>query len=126
MPGHYFITVCTKNRECILGKIKNGEMEINKYGRIVLDCWNDMPGHYKKLKLDEFIIMPNHVHGIMIIVSENECLSDSAMVGKCIVETGFKPVSNGGNSMISGRSNNVEMVDDVIGTGLKPVSTMHT
>ena len=67
MPGAYFITICVKNRECLFGKINNGKMKLNKYGKITQQCWLDIPNHFPHAKLDEFIVMPNHIHGIIIL-----------------------------------------------------------
>jgi len=67
-PGAYFFTICTKNRECFLGEIVEGQMILNNFGKIVLDCWLDLPNHYKNIILDAVVIMPNHIHGIIIIV----------------------------------------------------------
>ena len=64
--GKYFITICTKNRECNLGKIINAHIKLSKIGEIVQKYWNEIPQHFKNIKLDQFIIMPNHLHGIII------------------------------------------------------------
>jgi len=69
--GYYFITICTKNREEWFGKIENGEMVLNKYSEIVNKGWNDLPKHYLNCSLDLFVIMPNHVHGIIVIDDKN-------------------------------------------------------
>jgi putative transposase len=66
--GFYFVTICTKEKEEILGKVVNENMESNDYGRIVRECWLDLPDHYHYCRLHEFIIMPNHVHGIIEII----------------------------------------------------------
>lgn len=71
-PGFYFVTVCTKNRFEWFGSVKNGEMILNEYGNIARDCWLDLPDHYANCKLDEFVIMPNHAHGIIIITDRRE------------------------------------------------------
>jgi len=85
--GYYFITVCVKNRVCLLGDIIGGSMTLNEYGIIVNDCWFDLPNHYPNIKLDAFCIMPNHIHGIMVI-------DNGDMVGDTnVVDTGLKPVS---------------------------------
>ncbi|MBK0369410.1 transposase [Flavobacterium agrisoli] len=63
--GSYFITICTKNREHLFGYIKDGEMILNEYGQIVLECWLDLPNHYENIILGEFQIMPNHIHCIV-------------------------------------------------------------
>ena len=60
--GAYFVTVCTHNRECIFG-----EVLLNEFGKIVESVWFDLPKHYPNVELDAFVIMPNHVHGIMIV-----------------------------------------------------------
>ncbi len=65
--GHYFVTMCAHGRVEWFGEINNGEMKSNEFGEIIQKCWNDLVNHYKNIKLDEFIVMPNHVHGIIII-----------------------------------------------------------
>ncbi len=68
--GGYFITICQQNRECLFGNIVEGEMSLNLWGNIVMECWYNLPSHYSNIELDEFIIMPNHLHGIMFIVDD--------------------------------------------------------
>jgi hypothetical protein len=65
--GYYFVTICTHKMGRWLGKVDNEKMYLNKFGEIVRDCRIDLPEHYKNCELDEFIIMPNHFHGIIII-----------------------------------------------------------
>ena len=66
-PGYYFITICTKGRICRFGEIKNGEMHLSQAGKIVEQCWHEIPVHFQNVRLDEFVVMPNHVHGIVVI-----------------------------------------------------------
>ncbi len=66
-PGAYFITICTKNRKFLFGNVINGKMILNDAGQIAQKCWLEIPNHYPNVILDEFIIMPNHIHGIIII-----------------------------------------------------------
>ena len=66
-PGAYFITVCTRNRLSLFGRVVDGEMEANCLGAVVEDCWARLPEHYGNVALDAFILMPNHVHGVLII-----------------------------------------------------------
>ncbi|MBE0427599.1 MAG: transposase [Nitrospirae bacterium] len=65
--GAYFITICIKDRECLFGNIVDREMRINSAGEMVLKAWNDLPAKYSNVRIDEFIVMPNHVHGIIIL-----------------------------------------------------------
>ena len=67
--GEYVITICTTQRECLLGEVVNGEICLNEFGKVVQDCWFDLPKHYPHVVLDEFVIMPNHVHGIIVITN---------------------------------------------------------
>jgi len=76
--GYYFVTICVKDHREIFGKVENDEMVLNESGKIVKECWEDLPNHYSNCCLGEFIVMPNHIHGIVII--------------KNPVGTGFKPV----------------------------------
>ncbi len=66
--GYYFVTICSKNREDWFGKVENGEMHLNRYGGIAEECWAEIPKHFQNVETDEFSVMLNHVHGILIIV----------------------------------------------------------
>jgi REP element-mobilizing transposase RayT len=66
--GAYFITACTRNRECLLGDIPDGEMVPNNAGRMVQAVWDELPIRFPEL--DTFTIMPNHVHGIIVLNPE--------------------------------------------------------
>ncbi len=68
----YFVTICAKNRKEYFGEIKNEEMVSNVYGEIAEKLWLKIPKHFEDVELDEHIIMPNHVHGIIIIDSNEE------------------------------------------------------
>ena len=65
--GAYFVTVCTKDRECLFGDVRDGEICLNTLGVFVRKCWNDLSSRYASVELDAFVIMPNHVHGIVTI-----------------------------------------------------------
>ncbi len=66
-PGAYFITVVVQERLCLFGEIREGEMRLSPMGQIVRRAWEDLPDHYPQVVLDEFCIMPNHVHGIIVL-----------------------------------------------------------
>ncbi len=65
--GYYFITICTHNRECGLGKIVNGRMLLSETGEIVLREWNKSFEIRRELYCDCFVIMPNHIHAVVVI-----------------------------------------------------------
>ena len=65
--GAYFVTICTHNRECLFGNVRNGEMRFSETGGIVEAEWLNVAKARPNIKLDQFIIMPNHFHGILWI-----------------------------------------------------------
>ena len=63
----YFVTICTRNRICWFGDVSDGVMELSAMGHIANSCWHEIPNHFPFVELGGHIIMPNHVHGIVII-----------------------------------------------------------
>ena len=86
--GAYFVTICTKNRECCLGDVIDGEMKLSVVGKIVSEEWIKTEQIRKYVQLDEWVIMPNHFHGIVIINNDNVM---------CNVETPRRGVSTTSN-----------------------------
>jgi REP element-mobilizing transposase RayT len=79
--GSYFITICTENRTHFFGECKDGNMKLSTLGAIVQGFWHEIPKHFPFVTLGEFIVMPNHVHGILTIEKpENQvgALEDSS------------------------------------------------
>jgi len=69
--GYYFITICTQDRGKFFGNIVNKKMDLSILGNIIKNEWLQIPIKYINVKLDEWIIMPNHLHGIIIIALSN-------------------------------------------------------
>jgi putative transposase len=89
-PGAYFITACTRNRVPLFGDIVDGVMTLNEFGWIVAEAWKDLPQHYPHIILDDFVIMPNHIHGIIWLhrfYDDGITQNDANCVG-----TGLRPV----------------------------------
>lgn len=76
-PGAYFVTVCTQNRECAFGKILNAEMILNDAGRMVQGVWDELPVRYPGVQIDSFVIMPNHIHGIILLTGSTHRRGES-------------------------------------------------
>jgi REP element-mobilizing transposase RayT len=70
-PGAYFITICTQNRVHYFGEINNGKMVLSNVGVIADILWHEIPHHAPNVELGAFVVMPNHVHGILILTGEN-------------------------------------------------------
>jgi len=76
-PGWYYVTMVVQNRECLFGKVVHGEMVLNEYGKICDQCWLSITDHFDNVKLDKYQIMPNHLHGIIVIEpNENDDVGD--------------------------------------------------
>jgi putative transposase len=65
--GLYFVTICTHEREQALGEIRDGRMVLSGFGEIAKRCWEEIPGHFENVDLGEYVIMPNHVHGVILL-----------------------------------------------------------
>ena len=84
-PGFYFVTICTRNREKLLCEIVNGTPIMARFGDIVQEEWEMLPGRFPNVELGEFTVMPNHVHGIIRSVgaglapARNSRMSESAV-----------------------------------------------
>ena len=65
--GAYFVTICTYAKQWQFGDVQNDVMILNQYGQIANSCWLEIPSHFPQIELDAFVIMPNHMHGIIVI-----------------------------------------------------------
>lgn len=65
--GAYFVTIVTQGRECLFGEVVDGEMVLSKWGKTVQELWDAIPVHFPNAQLDTFVVMPNHVHGIIVV-----------------------------------------------------------
>ncbi len=68
--GVYFVTLCLRDRLCLLGKVAQDQMRLNRFGLTVAECWERLPLRYPHVELDEWIVMPNHLHGIIAICED--------------------------------------------------------
>lgn len=98
MPGHYFVTICTDDRFPWFGHVEHQRMCVNDIGGIVDACWRDIPNHFDNVTSDAFVIMPDHVHGIVVIHPKTN--HDDAVVETPRVET---PSNSFMNNEMNGR-----------------------
>ena len=96
-PGTYFITICTDNHFHYFGSIYNNSNDenirkLNEGGKIAEQCWIDIPKHYPNVQLDVYVVMPNHVHGILII---NESVGGSRGTKFCAPNRHTAPIRRG-------------------------------
>jgi REP element-mobilizing transposase RayT len=87
--GFYFITINSKYAKHYFGKIINKKMELNEIGKIAEKYWWEIPNHFKNVKLDEFIIMPNHIHGIISICRDD---GNASSLNQLVIQKGDKAV----------------------------------
>jgi REP element-mobilizing transposase RayT len=88
----YFVTIVTGGRACVFGSVEAGEFLPSRRGLITAECWIDIPRHHPFVELDAFVVMPNHVHGILLFVG-----NDAADVAA----TPASPRADGGSGPLS-------------------------
>lgn len=66
--GAYYVTVCAGDRACVFGDVRDGKMVLNGAGKMVADNWERLPERFPNIGMDEFIVMPDHMHGVIVIV----------------------------------------------------------
>ena len=84
--GYYFITICTKNRACYFGEILENKMQLSHIGVLAYVFWNEIKNHAENIILGEFVVMPNHIHGILILEKSDD---DNGRDKACLVSTGL-------------------------------------
>jgi len=67
------VTICTQNRKCLFGEVLHETVRLNNAGQMIQTVWNEIPTHYPGIDIDEFVIMANHIHGIVSIVGAGPC-----------------------------------------------------
>src|SRR5215471_2573823 len=65
--GAYFITICAQDQACLFGNVVDGCMCLNDAGHMLARLWNDIPARFVGVEVDAFVVMPNHVHGILVL-----------------------------------------------------------
>ena len=83
--GGYFVTICTHNRECNFGNVAEGEIKLSDVGKIVEENWKNLPAHFHNVTLDGFVVMQNHLHGIIWIQNDGRGLINQTPTDKWIL-----------------------------------------
>jgi REP element-mobilizing transposase RayT len=78
-PGDYFVTICTYKKSYLLGGVIKEKMRLSHNGEIVQRYWEEIPNHCENVELDEFIIMPNHIHGIITLTEPVGAIHESPL-----------------------------------------------
>jgi putative transposase len=91
--GGYFITMCTRKRRKLFGKIIEGRMILNTAGKLALEAWEELPQHFTNITLDEFIIMPDHIHGIIFISAPNKASLTNSRIHRTRTPRGCLPLN---------------------------------
>ena len=114
LAGAYFITICTAERACIFGDVDGGEMRLNDSGHAVQKTWDGLPDHYHRVELDAFVVMPNHIHGILVLAGEPSPhgLSEIVRGFKTFSARGVNNIRNARNVAVWQRSYHDHVVRD--------------
>lgn len=92
--GAYFVTVVTYQRDRLFGDITNEEMRLSGLGKVADECWRSIPEHFPSVELGAHIVMPNHVHGIIVIHDDGSGAGDRGK-GAAMLRPNVKPGSLG-------------------------------
>jgi len=92
-PWWYFVTICTSDGVCWFGDVDNGKMNLSKVGEIAQEYWQEITVHFSNVSLDEFIVMPNHIHGIVVIKHQQP--TKRGRDGACPVSTSENTITLG-------------------------------
>jgi putative transposase len=82
--GWYFITICTRHRQHFFGTVTNADMTLTDIGDKAAQFWQDIPSHFKHAQTDQFIVMPNHIHGILELTGPNIVETRHAVLGRAV------------------------------------------
>jgi REP element-mobilizing transposase RayT len=107
--GAYFVTICTQDRAHLFGDVVDGEMRLNDVGRMVVTEWERIPERFLNIELDAFIVMPNHIHGIIVIIQHVGAGLVPAQNGATPVGAGLVPAQDGATTRVA------PTVGDVVG-----------
>jgi putative transposase len=66
----YFVTICAAGRACVFGDVVDAQVKLSRRGLVLTKCWNEIPAHHPHVELDAFVVMPNHVHGLLLFVGD--------------------------------------------------------
>jgi REP element-mobilizing transposase RayT len=91
--GGYFVTIVTRDRECLFGEVIEGKMRPNEFGCIVQAAWSELPDHYQGVQCDVFVVMPNHVHGIIVLVERGAVEESDVGAGLKPALPNFRPAT---------------------------------
>ena len=94
-PAFYFITICATEKRCIFGAIRENHIDPSPLGRIVRDCWMSIAPHFPQVNLHAFVLMPNHVHGIIEIARQAGAQLAAPRPGNSLAAFRVKPGSLG-------------------------------
>ena len=95
-PGAYFVTIVAQGRECLFGEIFDGEMDLNPAGHMVTKVWRALPSRFPNVMVDNFTVLPNHIHGIVEITNVSMPPHETTLVGAPLV--GARPKAPTGPS----------------------------
>lgn len=112
-PGAYFVTICTQNQQCLFGEVVDGEMRLNQAGHMVQAEWNALPDRFPSVGIDAFVVMPNHVHGIIVITND-------------IVGAGLVPALNGATTINGATTRVAPTIGNVVGAFKSRTTVLYT
>ena len=91
MAGAYFVTICTQERACLFGEVVDGAMRLSEAGRMVGALWDGLAARFSGVEIDQFVVMPNHVHGILVLDADADGVTEEGATTR-VAPTNAGPV----------------------------------
>jgi putative transposase len=82
--GAYFVTICTQDRRCVFGDVVEGRMRLNGAGQLAAAVWSNVLERFPEIDLDMFVIMPNHLHGIIVLSNGEAAIRAAPTIGDVV------------------------------------------
>ena len=121
--GAYFVTICSHNKKFVFGRVEDDAVRLSELGRLIEECWQQITEHFMNATLDEYIIMPNHLHGIIVLSeSYHDCRGaarsarETDSTGRGAARSARKTDSTGRGAACSTRSETSNMRPDTLST----------
>ena len=116
--GAYFVTLCTQDRLCLFGDVVDKAVRLNRYGEHIVRWWKDVPRHFASVNMDAFVVMPNHIHGIIVITNASVG-AGSPRPGSPRPECPYPDCRQGGETIWGGETPPLQM-GDIANCGTPP------
>jgi REP element-mobilizing transposase RayT len=106
--GIYFVTICADRRRCVFGLVENGAFSPKLLGCLIRECWLAIPAHFSRVELNQFVVMPNHLHGVLvfhdIVGAQHRCAHQDGMHNRAVAPKSLAAVIRSFKAIVARRA----------------------